>query len=109
LGVPWREREIRGDRRSSRPGADAGVERPGPHQIYRHPRVEVEVRALGELHPDEIRVRMIYAGLCGTDAHLVTASPETGYIRSSAPALIPPEGRIIGHEGWGRSSPGESG
>ena len=78
-----------------------GVERPGPHQIYRHPRVEVEVRELGALQPDAIRVRMIYAGLCGTDVHLVTANPETGYILSSAPALIPPEGRILGHEGVG--------
>jgi len=45
---------------------------------------------------------MIYAGVCGTDAHLVETQPETGYIRSSAPAKIPEEGRIIGHEGVGR-------
>jgi (R,R)-butanediol dehydrogenase/meso-butanediol dehydrogenase/diacetyl reductase len=79
-----------------------GVANPGPHQIYRNPRVAVEKRILTELHPDEIRVAMIYAGLCGTDVHLVERNPDTGYIRSSAPAEIPPEGRIIGHEGVGR-------
>ena len=75
---------------------------PGPHQIYLNPRVSLENRKLGELHPDEVRVEMIYAGLCGTDVHLVERNPETGYIRSSAPAEIPPEGRIIGHEGVGK-------
>lgn len=79
-----------------------GIVKPGPHQIYRHPRVCVETRTLGNLHPDEIRVEMIYAGICGTDVHLTQRNPETGYIRSSAPACIPPEGRIIGHEGVGK-------
>lgn len=78
------------------------VVHPGPHQIYRNPRVSVATRELGRLHPDEIRVAMIYAGICGSDLHLVEADPATGYIRSSAPARIPPEGRIIGHEGVGR-------
>lgn len=79
-----------------------GVEAPGPHQVYRHPRVEVETRELGELHPDEVRVEMLYAGICGTDSHVVQANPETGYIRCSAPLRIPQEGRIVGHEGVGR-------
>ena len=79
-----------------------GVIDPGPHQIYRNPRVSVENRILGDLNPDEIRVEMIYAGLCGTDVHLVEKNPDTGYIRSSAPAFIPLEGRIIGHEGIGK-------
>ncbi|MDY7032818.1 MAG: alcohol dehydrogenase catalytic domain-containing protein [Thermodesulfobacteriota bacterium] len=78
-----------------------GVVNPGPHQIYKSPRVLVEKRTLPTLHPDEIRVEMIYGGLCGTDVHLVETNPETGYIRCSAPATIPPEGRIIGHEGVG--------
>jgi threonine dehydrogenase-like Zn-dependent dehydrogenase len=34
--------------------------------------------------------------------HLVETNPETGYIRCSAPADIPLEGRIIGHEGVGQ-------
>lgn len=79
-----------------------GVANPGPHQIYRNPRVTIETRNLGDLNPDEIRVEMIYAGVCGTDAHLVSFHPDTGYIRSSAPLHIPSHGRIIGHEGVGR-------
>lgn len=79
-----------------------GVTDPGPHQTYRNPSVSVEIRELGTLDPDEIRVEMVYAGLCGTDVHLTTSDPDTGYIRCSAPAEIPPEGRIIGHEGVGK-------
>jgi len=79
-----------------------GFTNPGPHQIYQNPCVSVEVRELGDLHPDEIRVEMIYAGLCGTDVHLVETNPVTGYIICSAPAEIPPDGRIIGHEGVGK-------
>lgn len=80
----------------------AGIADPGPHQIYCNPHLAVEDRSLGDLHPDEIRVEMIYAGVCGTDVHLVETNPDTGYIRCSAPAEIPQEGRIIGHEGIGR-------
>lgn len=80
-----------------------GIQNPGPHQIYRNPSVGIETRELGPIDPDEVRVEMIYAGLCGTDVHLVEAHPESGYIRSSAPMNIPKEtGRIIGHEGVGR-------
>lgn len=79
-----------------------GVVDPKPHQIYRNPRVSVETQELDVLHPDEIRVEMIYAGLCGTDVHLVKTDPATGYIRCSAPAEIPPEGRVMGHEGVGK-------
>jgi (R,R)-butanediol dehydrogenase/meso-butanediol dehydrogenase/diacetyl reductase len=79
-----------------------GVANPGPHQIYRNPSVSVEKREFGHLRSDEIRVEMIYAGVCGTDVHLVETNPDTGYIRCSAPAEIPPEGRIIGHEGVAR-------
>lgn len=79
-----------------------GVANPGPHQIYRNPRLTVETKSLGALNPDNIRVEMIYAGVCGTDSHLVSSHPDTGYIKSSAPLYIPPEGRIIGHEGVGK-------
>ena len=79
-----------------------GIVNPKPHQIYRNPRVSVETQELDTLQSDEIRVDMIYAGLCGTDVHLVETNPATGYIRCSAPAEIPPEGRIIGHEGVGK-------
>jgi threonine dehydrogenase-like Zn-dependent dehydrogenase len=79
-----------------------GVASPGPHQIYRNPTIAIERRELRGLHPDEVRVEMIYAGICGTDVHLVEINPETGYILGSAPTRIPPEGRVIGHEGVGR-------
>ena len=79
-----------------------GVANPGPHQIYQNPRVTVEKRPLGKLQLEDIRVQMLYVGLCGTDVHLIETNPSTGYIRSSAPADIPAEGRIIGHEGVGR-------
>jgi threonine dehydrogenase-like Zn-dependent dehydrogenase len=79
-----------------------GITNPGPHQIYRNPRVSVEDRKLRELRSDEVRVEMIYAGVCGTDVHLVDTNPDTGYIRCSAPAQILGDGRIIGHEGVGK-------
>ncbi len=79
-----------------------GVANPGPHQTYRKPAMSVETRELGPLDPEDIRVRMIYAGICGTDVHLVETNPATGYVRCSAPAEIPPEGRVLGHEGVGR-------
>ena len=47
------------------------VEHLGTHQIYRNPRVFLEARTLGDLNPNEIRVQMIYAGVCGTDIHLL--------------------------------------
>lgn len=79
-----------------------GIKNPGPHQIYKNPRVSVQTRELRELHSDEVRVQMAYAGVCGTDVHLVDTHRDTGYIRCSAPANFPREGRVIGHEGAGR-------
>ena len=79
-----------------------GVVNPGPHQIYRNPRVSVEDRELGPLHRHRVRVAPLYAGLCGTDLHVVQTNPQTGYIKCSAPLSIPPKGRIVGHEGVGR-------
>ena len=79
-----------------------GIVSPGPHQIYKNPRISIEMRQLGDLHSDDIRVKMIYAGICGTDVHLVETNPDTGYVRCSAPAEIPEKGRIIGHEGVGK-------
>lgn len=79
-----------------------GETEPGTHRTYRNPRVSLEARSLGALEADAIRVGMIYAGLCGTDTHLMETDPGTGYVRCSAPALIGPGGRVIGHEGVGR-------
>ncbi|MBF0561711.1 MAG: alcohol dehydrogenase catalytic domain-containing protein [Alphaproteobacteria bacterium] len=79
-----------------------GIINPGSHQLFRNPRISVETRTLNALHPEEIRVQMCYAGICGTDVHLVDRNPDTGYIRCSAPLNIPIEGRVIGHEGVGK-------
>lgn len=78
------------------------IANPGPHQIYKNPRVSVESRKLRALRSDEVRMEMIYGGVCGTDVHLVDTNPDTGYIRCSAPAQIPREGRVLGHEGVGK-------
>lgn len=79
-----------------------GVSNPGPHQTYKNPQISIETRFLESLDPDEIRVQMIYAGICGTDIHLMECDSNTGYIRSSSPAHIPGNGRVIGHEGVGK-------
>lgn len=80
-----------------------GISDPGPHQIYLNPRVCLENCPPNDPREDEIRVEMIYAGLCGTDIHLVHKDAGTGYIKSSAPMSIPEDsGRRIGHEGVGR-------
>ncbi len=80
-----------------------GVINPGPHQIFCNPCISIKECAIEPLKDDEIRVEMIYAGLCGTDVHLINKDKDTGYIKSSAPMSIPSDkGRRIGHEGVGR-------
>jgi threonine dehydrogenase-like Zn-dependent dehydrogenase len=80
----------------------AGVECPGPHQIYRQPRLSIEERPLGSLTAGHLRVEMHLVGVCGTDLHAVECDPATGYLLGSAPLDIGPEGRVLGHEGMGR-------
>ena len=79
-----------------------GLNTHGPHQKYRNSRISVQEKTLGNLHSNDIRVEILYAGICGTDVHLVTNHPETGYICCSAPSEIPEQGRVMGHEGVGR-------
>lgn len=79
-----------------------GVASPGTHQRYRQPHLSLEERRLGQLADHNVRVEMMYAGVCGTDLHLVQTDSETGYVLTSAPASIPARGRILGHEGVGR-------
>ncbi|XKK15654.1 alcohol dehydrogenase catalytic domain-containing protein [Bacillus sp. AC79A.1] len=79
-----------------------GVKNPTPNQVYKNVKVLVKEKSLDSLHADEIRVEMKYVGICGTDIHLTTNNPETGYICSTAPLSVPKEGRIIGHEGVGK-------
>lgn len=73
-----------------------------PNQLYKNPKLFIEKRELGELGDDDIRVQMLYVGICGSDLHLVKTDRSTGYIKSSAPLSIPESGRIIGHEGVGK-------
>ena len=80
----------------------SGVERPGTHQRYCHPKLSVVERDLSDIADGHVRIEMIYAGICGTDLHLISADPQSGYVQSSAPAHIPATGRVIGHEGVGR-------
>lgn len=78
------------------------VQRPLPNQLYKHVQVYMEQRELPALHPLDIRLEMLYVGICGTDVHVTSNHPETGYISCSAPLSIPESGRVIGHEGVGR-------
>lgn len=80
----------------------AGIKRPGPHQLYRNPRVSIEGRELGALDAGSIRVQMVHAGICGTDILATRADPATGYVLGSAPMRIGADGRVLGHEGVGR-------
>jgi (R,R)-butanediol dehydrogenase/meso-butanediol dehydrogenase/diacetyl reductase len=80
----------------------AGVECPGPQQIYRRPRLMLEKRSLDSVPAGHVRVEMKLVGICGTDLHAVQCDPASGYILGSTPLDIGPEGRILGHEGIGR-------
>lgn len=79
-----------------------GVVNPSSNQIYKNPSIQIIERAVPDPGPNDIRIQMLYVGLCGTDVHLVETNKATGYIKCSAPLSIPPEGRVIGHEGVGR-------
>src|SRR5687768_3598248 len=79
-----------------------GIDRPGPHQIYRHPRLAISDRPLDALGSGMIRVEMVYVGICGTDLHVVQCDSSSGYILGSSPLSLGPNGRVLGHEGVGR-------
>ena len=68
---------------------------------YKNPRLSVENRSLGLMLPDYLRVQMIYAGICGTDLHIVK-SDSAGFVLTTSPLQIPFQGRVLGHEGVGR-------
>ena len=82
-----------------------GIANPQPHQLYRNPQLDIRSRQLGPIFPGHIRVQMIYAGICGTDIHLVNPDLLTGYVQSSAPAYLPDEGRLTKNG----KSPGSAG
>ena len=64
----------------------SGIDNLQSHQIYRNPRLSIKTDVLPPLQNNYIRVKMLYVGICGTDIHIATADPETGYVMSSAPA-----------------------
>jgi threonine 3-dehydrogenase len=68
---------------------------------YKNPRIFIESKTLGPLDSNNIRIEVIYVGICGTDIH-ATQSDKNGFILTSAPLTIPNQGRILGHEGVGR-------
>lgn len=68
---------------------------------YKNLGIILEERLLGPMKPIDIRIEVLYAGICGTDIHLLQ-SDQNGISLSSAPSDIPKEGRVIGHEGVGR-------
>ena len=68
---------------------------------YKNPSTSIQEKQMSSLKADHIRIEMIYAGICGTDLHLLQKDSD-GFVLTSAPFNIPPEGRIIGHEGIGR-------
>lgn len=67
---------------------------------YRAPKVRIAPRPSLPLCPGKVRLKMLRVGVCGTDFHLVETRPD-GVIRCTSPLVVPPEGRIIGHEGVG--------
>ena len=79
------------------------VEHPGPNQLFRHPSLSIQQRVLPTVVAHGyIRVEMIYAGICGTDIHVLQTDLETGYTVGTAPLDIGSEGRVLGHEGVAR-------
>lgn len=64
---------------------------------YKNPWLFIEQRTLNALLPGYVRLKIIYAGICGTDVHLVHTD-ESHFLSSSAPVFIPKQGRVIGHE-----------
>ena len=75
--------------------------RPQQSIRYKNARLSVEKRPLSLLPYGHLRLEMLYAGICGTDLHLMKRDAE-GFVATSAPLHIPAEGRVLGHEGVGR-------
>lgn len=76
-------------------------ESPEKKYRYKNLRISLEEKKLTPIKPGDIRIQILYAGICGTDVCLLKTD-QNGVSLSSAPSDIPKEGRIIGHEGVGR-------
>lgn len=82
-----------------RPAHDPASDRGAPG--YANPSLSLRELPALALPATAIRVRMLCAGICGTELHAVQADPVSRRILTTAPLSIPAEGRLIGHEGVG--------
>lgn len=62
--------------------------------VWRHPEMRVEERERPDPGPDEVLVRVEYAGVCGSDVAFAETDDD-GYVHYSAYAQLP---NVIGHE-----------
>lgn len=62
--------------------------------VWRNPELEIQKRDEPEPGPDEVLVKVEYAGVCGSDLSLIETDDD-GYIHYSAYARLP---NVIGHE-----------
>ena len=74
----------------------------GPRVRYRDPALRIDERALGRLDSGNVRVRMRFVGICGSDLGVVSRDERTGFVTGSAPLEIGAGGRVLGHEGVGQ-------
>ena len=58
-----------------------GIVKPLPNQIYKHPNLVIQNREKKKLGSNDIRLQMLYVGICGSDLHLAKENSETGYLR----------------------------
>ena len=63
-------------------------------QIWQHPEMRVEERERPEPAPDEVLVRVRYAGICGSDVSMIETGDD-GYMHYSAYTRFP---SVTGHE-----------
>jgi 2-desacetyl-2-hydroxyethyl bacteriochlorophyllide A dehydrogenase len=66
--------------------------------MYVQPSIRIEEREELPLDFDSVRIRPLRLGICGTDLHLMEIT-DRGLVRCTSPFSIPPQGRVIGHEG----------
>lgn len=62
--------------------------------VWRNPRLRLETRDRPDPAPDEVLVRVRYAGICGSDVSLVETDDD-GYVHYSAYTSLP---TVLGHE-----------
>ena len=64
-------------------------------------KVEVQDVPEPKMNPEQIKVKIAYCGICGSELHAFQAEYQTGIATFRGPAR-PPEGpRIMGHEASG--------